>query len=83
MTDLQTAMERLKETPGMCPEARALIELAQQAQAQGLGRMPDLMALWEKGSKAWADVPDATDWVEELRGNRQRLDERRGLKTEN
>ena len=23
----------------------------------------------KKGTKAWADVPDATEWVEELRGN--------------
>jgi hypothetical protein len=24
---------------------------------------------YEKGTKAWADVPNATEWVEELRGN--------------
>ena len=23
----------------------------------------------EKGTKAWADVPDATEWVDDLRGN--------------
>lgn len=25
----------------------------------------------ERGTKAWADVPDATEWVEELRGNKE------------
>jgi hypothetical protein len=29
----------------------------------------DLQTAIEKGTKAWADVPDATEWVEELRGN--------------
>ncbi len=27
-----------------------------------------LQQLFEKGAKAWADVPDAAAWVEELRG---------------
>jgi hypothetical protein len=31
--------------------------------------MKDLKDAIEKGTKAWADVPDATEWVEELRGN--------------
>ena len=30
-----------------------------------------LAALWEKGRKAWKEVPSATDWVESLRGNRR------------
>ena len=29
----------------------------------------DLQTTIERGTKAWADVPDATEWVEELRGN--------------
>lgn len=29
-----------------------------------------LQALWQKGKIAWADVPTATDWVEEMRGER-------------
>jgi len=29
-----------------------------------------LQALWQKGKIAWADVPSATDWVEELRGGK-------------
>ena len=31
--------------------------------------MKDLQTAIEKGTKAWADVPDATEWVDELRGN--------------
>ena len=31
--------------------------------------MNDLQTAIKKGTKAWADVPDATEWVEELRGN--------------
>ena len=30
--------------------------------------MNDLRKATERGTKAWADVPDATEWVEELRG---------------
>jgi hypothetical protein len=29
----------------------------------------DLQTAIERGTEAWADVPDATEWVEELRGN--------------
>jgi len=29
----------------------------------------DLAAMTTKGAKAWADVPDATAWVDDLRGN--------------
>lgn len=29
-----------------------------------------LALLWEKGRVAWRDVPSATEWVEEMRGNR-------------
>ena len=28
-----------------------------------------LASLWEKGRKAWKDVPSAVDWVEAIRGN--------------
>ena len=28
-----------------------------------------LKALWAKGAEAWKDVPNATKWVEDLRGN--------------
>ncbi len=30
----------------------------------------DLFRFVEQGTKAWADVPDASDWVEEQRGNK-------------
>jgi hypothetical protein len=29
-----------------------------------------LASLWKKGRKAWHEVKSASDWVEELRGNR-------------
>jgi hypothetical protein len=29
----------------------------------------DLQTAIERGTKAWADVPNATEWAEELRGN--------------
>lgn len=28
-----------------------------------------LQTLWANGAKAWADVPNASQWVEEVRGN--------------
>ena len=31
-------------------------------------RVEDLSRLHANGAKAWADVPDATTWVDELRG---------------
>ncbi len=31
--------------------------------------MNDLKTAIERGTKAWADVPDATEWVDDLRGN--------------
>lgn len=32
-------------------------------------RLTDVQQMIERGTKAWADVPDATAWVDELRGN--------------
>jgi hypothetical protein len=32
-------------------------------------REPNLETLWKNGSKAWANVPDASQWVDEIRGN--------------
>jgi hypothetical protein len=31
--------------------------------------MNDLKDAIEKGTKAWADIPNATEWVDDLRGN--------------
>ena len=36
---------------------------------EALRQALDLQTAIERGTKAWADVPDATEWVEELRGN--------------
>jgi hypothetical protein len=36
--------------------------------------MNDLRKATERGTKAWADVPDASEWVEELRGNVDNVD---------
>jgi hypothetical protein len=38
-------------------------------QRLGLYDDDDLQTAIERGTKAWADVPNATEWVEELRGN--------------
>jgi hypothetical protein len=60
MNDLQTAMEKLTQLPGICPEARVLIEMALKAQAEG--GMPDLGALKSEadtgkkmGGERWGD----------------------------
>jgi hypothetical protein len=34
-------------------------------------RLTDEQQMIERGTKAWADVPDATAWVQEMRGNVQ------------
>ena len=40
------------------------------AENQKLGLYDDdLQTAIERGTKAWADVPNASAWVEELRGN--------------
>jgi hypothetical protein len=46
--------------------------------------MKDLKDAIQKGTKAWADVPNATEWVEELRGNVDNVDmsEKRVHKTD-
>ena len=45
------------------------LEDAEVAIKEALRQALDLQTAIEKGTKAWADVPDATKWVEELRGN--------------
>jgi hypothetical protein len=49
----------------MCSDVLALIETEIATERNAL----DLQTTIERGTKAWADVPDATEWVEELRGN--------------
>jgi hypothetical protein len=49
----------------MCSDVLALIETEIATERNAL----DLQTTIERGTKAWADVPNATEWVEELRGN--------------
>jgi dienelactone hydrolase len=45
------------------------LEDAEVAIKEALRQALDLQTAIEKGTEAWADVPDATKWVEELRDN--------------
>ena len=45
------------------------LEDAEVAIKEALRQALDLQTAIERGTEAWADVPDATEWVEELRGN--------------
>ena len=45
------------------------LEDTEVAIKEALRQALDLQTAIERGTKAWADVPDATEWVEELRGN--------------
>ena len=85
MTDLrkaaEQALEALEDIFGKEKKDVGAINALRQALAheamdkmvaenQKLGLYDDdLQGAIEKGTKAWADVPDATKWVEELRGN--------------
>ena len=77
MNDLRKAAEMaLKALENMSPDTDTLVEvephvweyrgsLAIQALRQAL----DLQTAIEKGTKAWSDVPNASEWVDDLRGN--------------
>ena len=45
------------------------LEDTEVAIKEALRQALDLQTAIERGTKAWADVPDATKWVEELRDN--------------
>jgi hypothetical protein len=45
------------------------LEDTEVAIKEALRQALDLQTTIEKGTKAWADVPNATEWAEELRGN--------------
>ena len=45
------------------------LEDTEVAIKEALRQALDLQTAIEKGTEAWADVPNATEWVEELRGN--------------
>ena len=46
----------------------ALVAAAALAE-DAMQRLTDEQQMIERGTKAWADVPDATAWVQEMRGN--------------
>ena len=45
------------------------LEDTEVAIKEALRQALDLQTAIERGTKAWADVPNASEWVEELRGN--------------
>lgn len=57
------------DTALMREAAGKIAELEAQLEAVGAGGVSALVRLHENGAKAWAGVPDATAWVDELRGN--------------
>ena len=65
MTDLRQAAEMalnyFEDAHGLEDTEVAIKEALRQAL--------DLQTAIERGTKAWADVPNASEWVEELRGN--------------
>jgi hypothetical protein len=72
----QAAEMALEALEDMAPEKKdTLVEISPHIWEyislviQALRQALDLQTAIEKGTKAWADVPDATKWVEELRGN--------------
>ena len=46
-----------------------LTERYEQTPPEATHAEPDLTQLHAKGKEAWSDVPNATQWVEEMRGN--------------
>jgi hypothetical protein len=72
----QAAEMALEALENMSPDTDTLVEISphiweyrSSLVIQALRQALDLQTAIEKGTKAWADVPDATKWVEELRGN--------------
>jgi hypothetical protein len=71
MTELRKAAEQALEAleiwEKMQPNTSA--SAVRVPAIQALRQALDLQTTIEKGTKAWADVPNATEWAEELRGN--------------
>jgi hypothetical protein len=72
----QAAEMALKALENMSPDTDTLVEVEPHVWEyrgslviQALRQALDLQTTIEKGTKAWADVPNATEWAEELRGN--------------
>ena len=45
------------------------LEDTEVAIKEALRQALDLQTAIEKGTKAWSDVPNASEWVDDLRGN--------------
>ena len=79
MTDLRTAAQQAFEALDQINSPLSFREVSRVGVAlsalrdalaeDAMQRLTDEQQMIERGTKAWADVPDATDWVEELRGN--------------
>jgi hypothetical protein len=65
---LEDAEVAIKEALRQALAEEALDRMAAENQRLGLYDEDNLQTAIERGTKAWADVPDATKWVEELRG---------------
>lgn len=48
---------------------KAITDLRAALAEDAMQRLADEQQMIERGTKAWADVPDATAWVNEMRGN--------------
>ena len=61
-------LEGITKTPhGVTPLEYAVFHLLHAVEELSNKGVLELMV--ERGAKAWKDVPDASAWVEELRGN--------------
>jgi hypothetical protein len=60
----------MKKTNPKKPKTEALNDVEERSQTNDLTSNKGVLELMvERGAKAWKDVPDASAWVEELRGN--------------
>lgn len=57
----------MKKTNPKKPKAEAINDVEVLSKTSDLTSVLEIMI--ERGAKAWKDVPDASAWVEELRGN--------------
>lgn len=57
----------MKKTNPKKPQTEALHAVEELSKTNDLTSVLELMV--ERGAKAWKDVPHASAWVEELRGN--------------
>jgi len=79
MSDLRKAAEMALDALERCEygvisngRLKNSIETLRQALAQN-----DLEEAIAKGTKAWADVPNASEWVDDLRGNVDETEKRK------